>query len=72
MKSHEQLIKNNIPIKITTWITYLIKIGANATCDNITIKWHEYWEILDSYPNLFASHGYNFFIWGVIYVLSSF
>ncbi|WP_034551507.1 hypothetical protein [Carnobacterium funditum] len=60
--------KINFPIKITTLITYLIMIGANALATILPINGMTTGEISDSYPNLFAPAGVTFSIWGVIYV----
>ncbi|MGB3160000.1 MAG: tryptophan-rich sensory protein [Carnobacterium sp.] len=60
--------KTNFPIKIVTFVTYLIMIVANALATLLPINGMTTGEISDSYPNLFAPAGITFSIWGVIYL----
>ncbi len=61
--------KDNLSLKLTVAISYIIMILVNALANIIPINGVTSGEVSDFYGNLFAPAGVTFSIWGVIYFL---
>lgn len=61
--------KKRSPIRIITFITFIIMVVMNGLANALPINGQNTGEISDKYENLFAPAGYTFTIWGLIYAL---
>lgn len=62
-------IKKTLMLKISVAISYLGMILVNFLANALPIAGKNTGVVSDSYPNLFASAGLTFSIWGLIYLL---
>lgn len=69
MNNQNNIIKNNLLLKISVAVGYAAMIGGNYLANALPIGGVTTGEASDSYGNLFTPAGITFSIWGLIYLL---